>query len=389
MTDQRTPGNEDKRGFKALTSLVSDLNDLSLSEEQEGPSPRSSASAPRAEQVEYPQQQESPLHRTSRERPRPSGTARPDPKESHIGIGVLVLAGLFVLIFVLVSIGDQGTSPASSTPAARSPTPQAPSDPRFESFAQPTPTRPQSSVDPRVEALLEGVEVTPSRPGADQVAPPPLAEEPPPLGQNRLLSASEILYCLSEDVRLDAARSRLDRTDQLQVVRFNLMISAFNGRCANFRYRDDDMRSAEEALSRIRSSLVVEGGLRFTERDGPADAGIPPARRPEPSPVQGTSSGGSDGVPANASLSSFGSGWSCNRGFRREGDSCVAVEVPANARLDVFGSGWECDRGFRRAGNSCVAVEVPANARLDVFGSGWECNRGFRRVNNECIPNTR
>ncbi len=42
-----------------------------------------------------------------------------------------------------------------------------------------------------------------------------------------------------------------------------------------------------------------------------------------------------------------------------------AVEVPLNAHLDRLAGSWEYDRGYRKSGDTCVAIEVPPNAYLD------------------------
>lgn len=93
----------------------------------------------------------------------------------------------------------------------------------------------------------------------------------------------------------------------------------------------------------------------------------------------------SSGIPANSHLDVYGTGWDCNRGFRKAGNECVEVKMPPNSHIDVYGSGWDCDRGYRKVGNGCVKVNVPLNAHIDVYGSGWDCDRGFRKVGNECV----
>jgi hypothetical protein len=62
-----------------------------------------------------------------------------------------------------------------------------------------------------------------------------------------------------------------------------------------------------------------------------------------------------------------------------------SVEIPANARLNYSGSGWACDRGYRRNGAGCARVEIPANARLNSSGSGWVCDHGYRRNGAGCV----
>ena len=53
-------------------------------------------------------------------------------------------------------------------------------------------------------------------------------------------------------------------------------------------------------------------------------------------------------VPENATARSYGSGWTCNRGYTQAGDACAPVAVPANGFLSPFGNDWECDRLYRK-----------------------------------------
>lgn len=96
---------------------------------------------------------------------------------------------------------------------------------------------------------------------------------------------------------------------------------------------------------------------------------------------------GSTDMPAHAHPERFGSGWECDRGYVRQGDTCVAIEVPENAYLDSSGRGWKCDRGFRRERQACVPINVPANAFLtgSPIGADWQCKRGFRAAGDKCI----
>ena len=93
---------------------------------------------------------------------------------------------------------------------------------------------------------------------------------------------------------------------------------------------------------------------------------------------------GSGKSPVNARTNSYG-GWQCNRGYRRDGEACVAITVPLNAHLDRYGRGWECDRGHRKDGEVCVAFNIPSNAYLHASGDRWSCDRGYRRANEACV----
>jgi hypothetical protein len=60
----------------------------------------------------------------------------------------------------------------------------------------------------------------------------------------------------------------------------------------------------------------------------------------------------------------------------------------AATRLSAEQGNTDCARGFRWNGQECVAINVPPNARLDVFGSGWTCNRGYKQVQSRCTEMT-
>jgi len=90
-------------------------------------------------------------------------------------------------------------------------------------------------------------------------------------------------------------------------------------------------------------------------------------------------------IPENGTIDLTGHGWMCNRGFRHQDQGCVAVELPENASLDATGHRWACNYGFRRQAQTCIAVAVPEHASLDKAGHTWTCNEGYERRNQGCI----
>jgi len=93
-------------------------------------------------------------------------------------------------------------------------------------------------------------------------------------------------------------------------------------------------------------------------------------------------------IPANAGANTYGTGWTCNPGFRSRDDECHAIEVPPNAYATnkSFGRGWECSRGYRLTDGACVRIDVPQNAYLDMStGRRWRCERGYRVRDQECV----
>lgn len=62
------------------------------------------------------------------------------------------------------------------------------------------------------------------------------SETKPKILPNQVLSASEIRYCLSEDVRINALRQAGSDTDHQFVARFNARVTDYNSRCTGYRY---------------------------------------------------------------------------------------------------------------------------------------------------------
>ena len=77
-------------------------------------------------------------------------------------------------------------------------------------------------------------------------------------------------------------------------------------------------------------------------------------------------------------------------GYRRDNDSCLAVDVPGHGYLTSSGGYWACERGYKRSGEGCVAVIVPSNAHIGYSDDEWVCNPGVSaaagHVCSERIP---
>ncbi|WNJ99973.1 peptidoglycan-binding domain-containing protein [Thalassospiraceae bacterium LMO-JJ14] len=90
-------------------------------------------------------------------------------------------------------------------------------------------------------------------------------------------------------------------------------------------------------------------------------------------------------VPDHASVDYTGRDWTCDRGYNQQGDRCIKFAVPANASIDYTGRDWTCDRGYKQQGNRCIKFAVPANARIDYTGRDWTCDRGYKQQGENCI----
>ena len=88
-------------------------------------------------------------------------------------------------------------------------------------------------------------------------------EKKPSVGRNQVLNASNIRYCLAEKIRLDSAESVIDNYSKYDVNRFNSMISDYNSRCGEYRYRSGVLSRAKRDIKPYRSQYWAEGKLRF------------------------------------------------------------------------------------------------------------------------------
>jgi hypothetical protein len=86
---------------------------------------------------------------------------------------------------------------------------------------------------------------------------------PEPGGMNRTLSSSEIRYCVSEDIRIGAAKSVVNAYSDWEVDRFNEMVSDYNARCGMFKYSRGTLESVRSSVEKRRAGLEAEGRARI------------------------------------------------------------------------------------------------------------------------------
>jgi len=97
----------------------------------------------------------------------------------------------------------------------------------------------------------------PSTPSADTLSP--LSEELPPVGRNKILRREQILYCLSQEMRLSSMRAILNAGSPTELAKFNAAIADYNRRCGYFRYYARVMQAAREEVEPHREALRAEG----------------------------------------------------------------------------------------------------------------------------------
>jgi len=124
-----------------------------------------------------------------------------------------------------------------------------------------------------------------SPPAATPAAPSRLSEELPPAGTNNVLSSAQLRYCLAEDIRLESAKATVNNYIDSHVDRFNGMVSDYNSRCGQFRYRKGALESARSEVERYRADLQAEGRGRFSTGTPAAPKLTPQVVKPTPDPT--------------------------------------------------------------------------------------------------------
>jgi hypothetical protein len=85
------------------------------------------------------------------------------------------------------------------------------------------------------------------------------SETVPFAGTGNTLNDSEIRYCVSQDIRIDGARSAVNNYLGWQVDTFNRLVSDYNSRCSNFRYRRGSLERIRAEVEARRTTLLIEG----------------------------------------------------------------------------------------------------------------------------------
>lgn len=151
---------------------------------------------------------------------------------------ILFVVGVIVVIAVLKDDKPSKSSSSYSASGYSSTSPNAYSSPpsyQTPSFTAPAPTYPSysSSYD--------------------------RSEDKPPYGTDLVLSAGQIRYCLSQDIRLEGWRSVVNQYSETATGAFNRAVNDFNGRCGQYRYKQSVWTSVNSSVQSQRSSLYSEG----------------------------------------------------------------------------------------------------------------------------------
>jgi hypothetical protein len=104
--------------------------------------------------------------------------------------------------------------------------------------------------------------VTGSPSSTNQSTVSKIAPSAPLAGRDRLLTESEILYCLAEQTRIDAHRDVLNAYDSVAIDVFNYHVQDFNSRCSAFRYKQRQFDRAKKEHDANRNFYILQGRAR-------------------------------------------------------------------------------------------------------------------------------
>lgn len=247
-------------GFSGLSSLVSDVDNVITGTKQDASRPTADEVGTRnAETTSQPVPTEEPeskhqLYQQAAQQP--SGG-------SSTGKWLLGIGAVIGVLWLLSS------SPGNkSAPPIYTSNPTVPPAPALN--IEPAPVQPQASLQSgslqnatTEELAARMLRQVPSKPQA----PHRPIEDKPPVGANNVLGADQIRYCLSEDIRLGAAKQVLNNYVKAEVDRFNSLVTDYNSRCGQFRYRRGLLESVRSEVESNRSSLQAEGIARFRQHN--------------------------------------------------------------------------------------------------------------------------
>ena len=223
MASEEQKNDESVKGFAGLSSMVSDVDDITTSEE-------TSNSEPPTEVASTAQTKHQPTSEPESRTDHWRQTQQP-PNDSSI-------FWLIPIIFFIWLVSESGNNSNKPTPTSYT-----------SSSAVDSPTH-----------SLERSELAPTQP----LIPIRPSEEKPPVGTSLNLGSAQIRYCLAEDIRIKGAEGGLNNRIESDVDRFNAIVTDYNSRCGHFRYRSGALESAKSEIERYRAVLESEGQARFT-----------------------------------------------------------------------------------------------------------------------------
>jgi hypothetical protein len=126
-------------------------------------------------------------------------------------------------------------------------------------------------------------------PTAAPSSAPSTEETAPPVGSGLQLDASQIRYCLSEKIRINAVRTLVQDEAAPELTAFNAKVDDYNARCGSFQYPDGLLSQVTTEVEQARNGIERQARtdwLRTTEGIGAGNRyetiTPPPVQAPSP-----------------------------------------------------------------------------------------------------------
>jgi hypothetical protein len=236
-TDGTQKGKQSGKGFAGLDSMLSDVDEAARTAETDSaaraagnatPSPENAAQTGSAQRTRQRTAASEPGHAepSAPAAPPQPGPSRRVARDPGSGVKWLKWGGA-ALVLYLLWLGSSSDKPSSR---------------RYDA--------------------------PPATTGIDFSSQAALTEEKPPVDTDRVLTAAQLRYCVSEKIRVEAANKALNVYVPPDVDRFNAMVDDYNSRCGSFRYRRGALESTQADVERSRFILEAEGRARLSQTLG-------------------------------------------------------------------------------------------------------------------------
>ena len=227
--------NKSKKGFSGFDDLVTEVSEppQSLKRAKQAESRKQDSETAEAD---YTPPYGSPLETNSKGK-FPENPAFRDPiskktKYIIVGFGLTLFIGYLTVLYL------ENNQPVASVTANTSSSDSVPTTSSTEPTPAPAPIKPAKK-----SYINEDI----------------ITEEMPPIGDGRTFNNSQIAYCISEKIRVEAMHTVIDRTDNGEIQLYNNAVDDFNSRCAHYRYRRGSVEYVRGKVEVHRHELENEG----------------------------------------------------------------------------------------------------------------------------------
>ena len=87
----------------------------------------------------------------------------------------------------------------------------------------------------------------------------------PPTGKENILSKKNIIWCLRENIRIEAIKEKANSS--VASNRLNSLVDDYNSRCGSFRYREGTLTAAQRDIEPFEDSIALEAIREAREWD--------------------------------------------------------------------------------------------------------------------------